>query len=138
LLLDSLSRHYKSNANSPPSLGTLIQQIEKSPLPDAIQLSPQNLDAKQNPVDLFTKEIYNSHWTPIINIAGIDIVSICLQPYQNQWVRIGYPKNAIFCFPGYTGLEDNVRIVRDIKHAAFLGGTTLRTYSSHSRHREGR
>ncbi len=127
MLLDSLSRHYKSNAPIPPSLGTSIQQTEKSPRPDVIQLSPQNLDAEQNPVDLLTKEIFNSHWTPIINIASIDIVSICLQPYQNQGVRIGYPKNAIFCFPGYTGLEDNARIVYDIKHAAFLGGTTLKT-----------
>ena len=89
-----------------------------------------------NSVDQFTQEVLSSRWVPKIFLCGVDIVSISLNHSQNPKKYVGYPKNAVFQFTGYCGIADQERITRDIKHAAFIGGTTLRIYSSHKRNNE--
>ena len=98
-----------------------------------VTMNEQDSCNNLHPVDIFTQEVLRSRWEPKILICGADIVSISLQQAQSPRYYDGYPKNAVFRFNGYIGFEDLDLITHDIKRAAFMGGTTLRIYSTHKR-----
>ena len=111
------------------------QKVVPPPVPLFGQSKPKALLSTSSPVSENMAEP-NELFVQPFRQPMIDIVAI-LKLYADDQDRyrvlLNYPHNAIFKFENYLGLDDEKRLVKDIRKSAIENGTNLVVHHSYNR-----